>query len=73
MIFIITVGIQGFGRDTEKAHWCQLKAKPFSNLVSSQRLEMHLIAALPQVSECIPSLRLGTRQSLKAASRLKGG
>ncbi len=30
-----------------RCHWCQLNVKPFSNLVSSLWLEMHLSAALP--------------------------
>ncbi|ODH01092.1 hypothetical protein A4S05_03345 [Nostoc sp. KVJ20] len=32
-------------------HWCQLKLKPFSNLVYSLRLEMLLLAALPPAGE----------------------
>ncbi|WP_335216587.1 hypothetical protein [Nostoc sp.] len=56
-------------------HWCQLKPKPFSNLVSSLWLEMQIKSGSAASLEAealigIPSLRLGTRKSLKAAYRL---
>ncbi|MEH2120538.1 MAG: hypothetical protein V7K46_20735, partial [Nostoc sp.] len=37
--------------------WCQLKPKPFSNLVSRLWLEMLFIAALPRVRKAPPKSR----------------